>query len=92
MKEYQVPGLMELKARYEKRLSRNKEYGALSEEFHTKALALVQKQLKSKKIDLSKAPILEASAKAGLASASCGFCTNCITDCRTCVFGAPRTT
>jgi hypothetical protein len=75
LRESDIPALVRLKA----------EYDPVGAKFHADAMALVQEALKGKGIDFARTEAGTAGAKY-----TCGFCSICITDCATCVFGAPR--
>jgi hypothetical protein len=100
LKENQIPGLVELKRGFEARLAELEGYSQLQEELETAALNLVRQAVERAGVSpLLSPPLAVAEARAsmgpepvGVAAlrAKCGFCTNCITDCVTCVFGASR--
>ena len=90
MKEYQVEGLMELKADYMQRLQ-DIGYQALATEFKDKALQLAREAVTASGLSLADVPMLEAATKLVERGevVRCGFCTNCITDCKTCICRQP---
>lgn len=100
LKEYQIPGLLELKSEYEAQLANLEGYRELAEGLEQAALNLVRQAVESAGVSpLLSPPLAHAEARASvgpeplgvaLLRDKCGFCTACITDCVTCVFGASR--
>jgi len=86
MKEREVNGLVELKAEYENKLSQNKEYQELRDEFNRGAMTLMREAIMAKGIKFDERALL-AHHHVGheLVAKSCGFCEDCITGCTDCV-------
>jgi hypothetical protein len=88
VKESEIPGLLDLRIEYEKKIAGLKEYQELKAELDKTSMALIKEAMHSKSIKLETG--LEDKTRAepttAMVAESCGiFCTTCITPCVSCV-------
>jgi hypothetical protein len=80
MREHEVPGLVELREKYNRKLEELGNYKELRSSLLNESLALIRKAVESQRLQVS-----EEALPAGEMRGSCGFCESCISDCVGCV-------